>query len=449
MTSSSNVLDKEISKSWEQGTEVEENRTDILADIYLASVEALIKKVNITGVPRQKNIEVSTNPCANGSECSNKVFNNTISLPNSDPGTVKTAGFKELGNYFPKNNDSGKLNSLIVSATTERNLSGAFEVIIDFELLEPRPPNTKITCVAWDNEKKVWSPHGCKWKGPSHEGRCVCSHLSSFGLLMLGHPSDIPGIKELTYIGLSISVVSLVLSLATEMTVWRAVVKSNTLHVRHTAHVNISVCLLVADCCFLASSKPEGISESWCKASVVMKHFCYLAMFFWMLCLSCMLLYKTVFPFYHVSRTNYLRFSMVLGYVCPMIIVAVTFFSVNEGAQGSYFKRETCWLVYAGPLKGSIFSFIIPIGIIFFVNIFSMVVVIIKILDHPKSIEMSRNNEKKAALTVIRSVVLLTPVFGVTWIFGFALRFVDKASETPSVYVLHYTFTVLNSLQVQ
>lgn len=440
LTASSNMLNNETSKSWEQ-----EKQNDTLAGTYLTSVEALIKKTDITNVPNQTYIEVSTKACVNGSDCSNKVFNNTISLANLNLDVVKTAAFRELGNYLPEK-DNQTINSMIVSATT-KDVPANVEVKIDFELLKPRPPNTKITCVAWDNNTKSWAESGCKWKGPNNEKQCVCKHLSSFALLMSKEPISIPGITVVTYIGLSISVVSLILSLAAEMTVWRAVVKTNTLYVRHTAHVNIALCLLVADCCFLGSSKPKT-EAGWCKASAVIKHFCYLAMFFWMLCLSCTLLHQTVFPFHTTSKKSYLRFSMVLGYVCPMIIVAATILANDGGAEGKYFRNDTCWLVYEKSLKGSIFSFIIPIGIIFFINIFSMVVVIIKLLDHPKSVEMSRDKEKKAALTVIRSVVLLTPVFGLTWIFGFAVLLTDT-TQGPIAFAVNYIFTVVNSLQVQ
>ncbi len=406
------------------------------------SVEHLIQVTNTTHVPKKKNIEVATSNCTKMSRCSNEVFNVSVSLESSDPSNVKTAGFKELNNYLPHKNDGYTPNSIVVSATTERKQSNSFEIKITFPLLIPRPRNVAMKCVSWDNITRDWSEDGCKWEG---EGHCTCSHLSSFAILMSKSPLNVSGLTEMTYVGLSMSVTSLVISLLIEAIVWNAVVKTNTLYLRHTAHVNISLCLLVADCCFLASSEPHNISLIWCKTFVVLKHFCYLSMFFWMLCLSSILLHQAVFVFHSVSKRNYLRFSFVLGYVCPLLIVTITFLANKAGAEGLYFSQDTCWLIYSGTMKGSIHTFLIPVGIIVFINVFSMLVVIAKLLDHPKNTEKS--HDKRAALTVIRSVVLLTPVFGVTWIFGFAVMFLDL-TDGDIAYVVNYAFTLLNAFQV-
>ncbi|XP_070834685.1 adhesion G-protein coupled receptor F3 [Chaetodon trifascialis] len=443
LESSSNLLEKSLNKSWETNTD-EGNVS--LAERYLSSVEQLIKMANITGVPKKKNIEVAARNCSQGSQCVNTVFNVTVLLNSPEAGSVKTAGFKELENYLPNNDAKYKPNSIVVSATTESKQSDSFEIKINFQLLEPRPRNVEIKCVSWDNNTGGWSTLGCRWDGPSNEGRCICSHLSSFAVLMSRYPLDIPGITEITYVGLSVSIMSLVVSLVIELIVWRAVVKTNMLHFRHTAHVNISICLLAADCCFLASSKPANISVIWCETFAVLMHFCYLSMFFWMLCLSTMLLHQAIFLFHNVSRKTFLRFSFVLGYVCPLLIVTITFLANKGGAEGLYFSKETCWLVYTGLMSGSILAFVIPVGIIVFINVMSMLVVIMKLLNHPKITESSRDQERRTAVTVVRSVILLTPVFGVTWIFGFAVLLLDLTSGGIA-YAANYAFILLNAFQ--
>uniref|UniRef100_A0A8C4NYK3 Uncharacterized protein n=1 Tax=Dicentrarchus labrax TaxID=13489 RepID=A0A8C4NYK3_DICLA len=339
-------------------------------------------------------------------------------------------------------------NSIVVSTTADNQQRSPVSVTINFQLLKRRPRNVDIKCVYWDENIPGWSPEGCEWQGHYRETECVCQHLSSFAILMSKYPLNIPELTKITYAGLSISVICLVINLLIELTVWSAVVKTNTLYLRHTAHVNISLCLLIADCCFLASSEPKKISEIMCGVFVVLKHFCYLSMFFWMLCLSSILLHQAVFLFHNVSKKNYLRFSIVLGYVCPLLIVAVTLLVYKAGAEGHYFSHETCWLVYDGFMKGSIHTFIIPVGIIIFINIFSMVVVIMKLLDHPKGVDKSHDKEKKAALTVMRSVVLLTPVFGLTWMFGFGVMLLDLTSGIMA-YIVNYIFTLLNAFQVR
>uniref|UniRef100_A0A3Q3R6E1 Adhesion G protein-coupled receptor F3b n=1 Tax=Monopterus albus TaxID=43700 RepID=A0A3Q3R6E1_MONAL len=438
LESSSNMLESSLEQSWKSNP----NKDNLsLAEIYLDSVEQLIDGTSITTVKKKTNIEVAA--CSKPN-CTNTVFNVSVSLGNSDAQNVTTAGFKQLENYWPTSDDERTPNSIIVSTTTDNKQLDSVELQIDFQLLKPRPRNVRIDCVAWDNATRTWSPHGCKWQGSSNEGRCVCNHLSSFAILMSRSQVKVPGINEMTYAGLSVSILSLAISLVIEVIVWSAVVKTSNSHVRHTAHINICLVLLIADCCFLGSSDPNNISEIWCKTLVVLKHFCYLSMFFWMLSLSVMLLHQTVFMFHHVSKNNYLRFSLVLGYVCPFLIVTITALANNGGAEGLYYSRDTCWLIYDGLLKGSIHTFFIPVGVIVFINIFSMGVVILKLLDHPVSTE--NFVEKTATRTVIRSVILYTPIFGVTWLFGFGVMALDLTSGNIT-FAVHYAFTLLNAFQ--
>ncbi|XP_034714095.1 adhesion G-protein coupled receptor F2 [Etheostoma cragini] len=447
LESSSNLLEPSLKESWTLNTG---KSNSLLADSYLNSVEKLIQKTNKNYEIKKNNLEVAASICTEGSKCNNTVFDVTVNLNSPSPGSVKTAGFKELQNYFPEEKDF-EPNSIVVSTTITTTASEQLESVnvnINFQLLKPRPRNVRIKCVSWDNNTRSWSEEGCEWKGSSEESLCTCTHLSSFAILMSRYPTEINGLTDVTYVGLSISVVSLVITMVIELTVWSAVVKTIGSYLRHTVHMHISLCLLIANCCFLASSNPKLLTEMWCKISVLLKHFCYLSMFFWMLCLSSMLLHKTVFPFHQTSKKAYMRFFLFLGYVCPLLIVVITFLGYNGGAKDVYFSSDTCWLRYSGLMKGSIHTFVIPVGIIVFFNVFSMLVVIMKLLDHPINTDKSNEteNEKKAAITALRSVILLTPIFGVTWIFGFAVMVLDLTIGTVA-FVVNYVFTLLNAFQ--
>uniref|UniRef100_A0A3P9H258 Adhesion G protein-coupled receptor F3b n=1 Tax=Oryzias latipes TaxID=8090 RepID=A0A3P9H258_ORYLA len=391
----------------------------------------------------QKNLVVKN---CNNNVCDG-LFNNSVSLHANVNGDIKTVAFKNLQDYLPPNDTNHIINSLVVS--TAADVTGEVMIIINFDLQKQRPRDTELICVYWDNYTHAWSEEGCAWKGPSAEGQCVCNHLSSFAVLMSKTPLRVPALGILTTVGLSISIMSLIINLAIEMIVWQQVVKTNTLYLRHAAQVNISVCLLVADICFLASSKPDdaesnGQTSVWCRIFAVLKHFFYLAMFFWMLALSSTLLHQAVFLFHKVSKKTYLRFSILLGYVCPLLIVFITFLANNAGEEGSYFLSDTCWLVYNGLLKGSIFTFIIPVGVIVFFNTFSMLVVIMKLLEHHKNDDTQIDKEKAAAKTVIRSVVLLTPIFGLTWAFGLMIMILDLTSG-DQVLEENYDFIDINT----
>ncbi|XP_038155476.1 adhesion G-protein coupled receptor F3 [Cyprinodon tularosa] len=440
--SSSHLLNKSLESSW--NATPPENKSSTVAETYMIAVEKFIKRSNITNIPKENLIVDVCNKSAE--TCSVSSFDVTISISNA--GEVKTATFRNLQNYLPYNKNESEPNSIVVSATAENK--SIDHITIEFKLINPRPRNVELKCVFWDTKLKGWSTDGCEWLGPFKESSCVCKHLSSFSILMSKKPLDVPGLTYVTYAALSVSVLSLIINLAIEFIVWSDVVKTSTSYLRHTAHVNISLCLLIADLCFLASSQPKGISDLWCRTSVVLKHFCFLAMFFWMFCLSATLLHRAVFLFHKVSKKNYLRFSLLIGYVCPLLIVFITFLTNNGGAEGMYYSKDSCWLVYAGLFKGSIFTFIIPVGVIVFINIFSMLVVIMKLISHhaeiSKKTDISAEEEKAAAKTVLRTVVLLTPIFGVTWIFGFAMLALDLTSGDIA-YAVNYIFNLLNGFQ--
>uniref|UniRef100_A0A668ASJ4 G-protein coupled receptors family 2 profile 2 domain-containing protein n=1 Tax=Myripristis murdjan TaxID=586833 RepID=A0A668ASJ4_9TELE len=335
---------------------------------YLTSVEKLIEIANITGgIRNTPNVEVNTCNGTLVSGCENNVFNVTVSVDTADPGSVKTAGFKNLVQYLP-------------------------------------------------NKDPLYEP--------------------------------VKFSKEITYIGLSVSIASLILCLIIEIIVWSSVVKTDASYIRHTVHVHITLCLLIADISFLASSFPKKLSESWCQVFVVLKHFFYLSMFFWTMCLSIMVIHQMLFVFHNMGKKMYLGMSYLLGYVCPFLIVFITFITNAGGAEGSYYTHETCWLMYTGSLQGSMHTFIIPLGIIVFVNIFSMLVVIVRLFEQPKNTAGTASKEQGAVKTILRSVVLLTPIFGVTWIFGYSVLAVDLTSGFIA-YAVNYAFIVLNSFLIR
>ncbi|XP_072221946.1 adhesion G-protein coupled receptor F3 [Leuresthes tenuis] len=439
LDSSSHLLNRSLARTWKENRK--ENSS--LAESYLTSVEQLIVKANITNKTSKPNLEVDT---CTGETCNRSVFDVNISLTSSGSGKVKLAGFQQLDGYLPTKTEDDKSTNSIVVVVTKENALEIQSITIDFMLTNSRLRNVELTCVFWDNSSHSWSPNGCEWGGPLDERRCICTHLSAFSILMSKKPLKVPALSQITLVGLSISVASLVISLLIELIVWSKVVKTNTLYLRHAAHVNISVCLLIADCCFLATFEPEHVSERLCVIFAALKHFCYLSMFFWMLCLSSTLLHQAVFLFHKVSKKYYLRFSLVVGYVCPFLIVFVTFLVNKVGAEGSYYSKDTCWLVFKGSMEDSIFTFVIPVGTIVFFNMFSMMVVIIKLLDHHKITQSFDEKEKCAAKTVIRSVILLTPVFGLTWFFGFFVLMFDLTKGLEA-FAVNYIFTLLNSFQ--
>lgn len=435
VSSASNVLND--TEAWKNPV----NDKKDLSIKYLKNIEEIVRNTALSSNEPHKSENVELMRC-NGT-CD--TFNTSVS---TDKGVAVT-GFRNLHQIFPLPGLEEKAisDTTILLVTTNNSSNGTKSVNMYFNYSKTRLPNHEMYCVFWNENNSKWSDDGCKWGGATNAEFCTCNHNSAFTILMSKNEETLPYMKELTYVGLGISVISLVLCLIIEILVWDTVVKSDISNFRHVAIFNIALCLLFAHCGFLASAEPEKTPEQWCSILTVVKHFFFLAVFFWMLCLSFVILHQIIFVFDHLQKRVFWGLSITLGYICPILCVAITFITYNNGEAGEYFSKKTCWLVYKGTLKGSIYAFILPVGTIVFINLFTLAVVIMKIAT-PTVSEAKARDEKEVAKSMIKTIVFLSPVLGITWIFGFFIMNLDL-TQKPWAQVVNYTFTVLNSLQVR
>lgn len=432
--SASNMLDN----TW---TGINESVSFQMSTNYLESVENLVKniKVNQSNGRDTQNLELKF---CRTSECRVSVFNISVKL-NQSCGIMKTLGVKNLMNRLRNNYSDTERTSLLLSATLEGTNESSVDIHLDF----PREKQnyTKPVCVFWNVTGDDWADEGCFLKQSSDDRVvCECNHLTAFSVLMAkGDVSD--GVLEIiTYVGLGVSISSLLIFLLVESLVWSAVVKTGLSLFRHTALVNIAVFLLLADCCFLGTTSPKDLSADMCLALTVCKHLFFLAMFCWMMCLSVMLVHQLIFVFSPLRKRVFMFLSSIVGYICPVIIVGSSYVYCKY-TQKPYYSPDTCWLVYVRILEGSLHAFLIPVGVVILTNLFSMVVVIVTLVRSNVP-DGSKADEKETAKSIIKVVVFLTPVFGLTWIVGYAMLILGEKS--PLFPVFNYSFTILNSFQV-
>ncbi|KAK2879134.1 hypothetical protein Q8A67_019925 [Cirrhinus molitorella] len=437
VSSISNALNE--TKSW---INPETKNTDLSVS-YLKAVEEIISNSNLTSdnLHDFENVKLALCSDSKGAHCG--AFNASVKPDNR----VVVAGFRNLHEILPHYNGNDKLETTILSVTSVNNANenNSISVQMTFDYSKKRLRNHKMYCVFWDENNTKWSSDGCEWGGAEKSELCTCKHNSAFTILMSKTAETLPYMEELTYAGLGVSIVSLVLCLIIEFLVWDTVVKSDISNFRHVALVNICLCLLFAHCAFLVSSDPKAIPVHWCSILTIIKHFFFLAVFFWMLCLSVVLLHQMIFVFDQLRKKVFLLLSVTVGYVCPLICVVTTIITFENAKEGEYYDKNTCWLIYQGMLKGSIFSFVVPALTIVIVNLFTLVVVILKIAT-PTVSESKARDHKDVARSMIKTIVFLTPVLGVTWILGIFVLDLDL-TQKPFAQIVGYLFTSINSLQ--
>ncbi|XP_070588512.1 adhesion G protein-coupled receptor F5 isoform X2 [Erythrolamprus reginae] len=334
------------------------------------------------------------------------------------------------------------VNSLVMTTVINPQINENFQIKMAFAKRERAMSNPQ--CVFWNfslAEGGDWDNTGCETKDDGESVICSCNHTTSFAMLM--SPDQETSLDELTYItyiGLSLSIVSLIICLGIELLVWKSVTKTRIAYMRHVSILNIAVSLLSADICFIVVAATHdqnyAMEGNLCIVATYFVHYFYLCVFFWMLTLGLMLFYHLVFLLHTASKTIMKTIGFCLGYICPLIISAITIGSTLP--YSSYTRKKSCFLNWEE--SKALLALVIPALIIVAINIIVTVVVIAKISRRSIG-EKSINEEKSSLYRIAKSIGVLTPLLGLTWGFGLA----TVVPGSPKVF--HFLFTILNAFQ--
>lgn len=383
---------------------------------------------------------------------------------------ITTIAFSGLNNILPPRESTFNVSVLSNSTNNETivfdNVINGDVVLIkvDQEInnvaLTYEKRNTDLSespqCVFWNFDLLdglgAWDTEGCAFVSDINDTvTCNCSHLTSFSILMSTHvPERIRTLLDImTYIGVGISMGSLVICLIIEGYVWKAVTRNSTALMRHVSIVNTALSLLIADICFIiaasvAKNPAEDLDEDYevplgpCSTATFFMHFFYLALFFWMLVSGMLLFYRTVMVFSHMSKSSMLAIGFCVGYGTPLLIAVVTV--AATASRNVYIRKDyACWLNWTESM--ALLALVIPALTIVFINMIILFVVLYKMLRSGGIGESGQSDEKHTLKVIVRCVLILTPLFGLTWSLGVGTM-VDPTNEG-----IHIAFAFFNSLQ--
>uniref|UniRef100_A0A673BJ12 Adhesion G protein-coupled receptor F7 n=1 Tax=Sphaeramia orbicularis TaxID=375764 RepID=A0A673BJ12_9TELE len=358
---------------------------------------------------------------------------------------ITTIIFSTLDNVLPPRNASFNVSLFNITSneTVFDNTINAAVVLIrvnatinNVTLSYSKKNNSLILntqCVFWNfilfDGIGAWDDEGCTFVSDINDTvTCNCSHLTSFSILMATDiPSSIKDILDvITYVGVGISMASLIICLIIEGYVWKAITRNSTAFMRHVSIVNTALSLLIADI------------FGPCSTATFFMHFFYLALFFWMLVSGLLLFYRTVMVFSHMSKSTMLAIGFSLGYGAPLIIAVITV-AVTASTDGYIRENEACWLRWKD--TKALLALVIPALTIVFINIIIMFVVLVKILRRGVG-DAAQPDEKHTLKVIARCVLILTPLFGLTWALGVGTM------VSPTDKGIHIAFAFFNSLQV-
>uniref|UniRef100_A0A8C0K3G1 Adhesion G protein-coupled receptor E3 n=1 Tax=Canis lupus dingo TaxID=286419 RepID=A0A8C0K3G1_CANLU len=357
------------------------------------------------------------------------------------PSAIAFISYSSLGNitnetFFEEANEKEQvyLNSQVVSAAirSPRNTSLSKSVILSFQQMKMKTSSEKAICVYWKStgEHSQWSRDGC-FLIQANESHtiCNCTHLSSFAVLMaLTEQEDDPVLAVITYMGLSLSLLCLLLAALTFL-LCKAIQNTST-----SLHLQLSICLFLAHLLFLTAIDKTKI-KVLCAIIAGALHYLYLASFTWML-LEGLHLFLTARNLTVVNYSSVNKFMKKLmfpvGYGVPAIIVAIS----AASRPHLYGTSNRCWLNLD---KGFIWSFLGPVCAIICVNL----VIFLLILWILKKKLSSLNSE----VSTIQNIRVLTFkataqlfILGCTWCLGIL-------QVGPAAHIMAYLFIIINSLQ--
>ncbi|KAM7241796.1 hypothetical protein CapIbe_006267 [Capra ibex] len=187
-------------------------------------------------------------------------------------------------------------------------------------------PREKVHCVYWEhgqNGSGHWDTRGC-WVTSTRDNSttCQCTHLSIFAVLMAHYSvqEEDPALTVITYVGLSLSLLCLLLAALTFL-LCKAIQNTSTL-----LHLQLSLCLFLAHLLFLtAFDRTEN--KVLCAVIAGALHYLYLASFTWMLLVGLHLFLSarnlTVVNYSSINR--FMKKAMFpVGYGVPAVIVAIS-----------------------------------------------------------------------------------------------------------------------------
>uniref|UniRef100_A0A3B4TZB3 Adhesion G protein-coupled receptor F5-like n=1 Tax=Seriola dumerili TaxID=41447 RepID=A0A3B4TZB3_SERDU len=372
-------------------------------------------------------------------------LNNVMPLRNS---TFDASLFNATSNETVSDNAINAAVVLVKINATIRNVSLSYDKLNNSLTLNPQ-------CVFWNftlfDNLGAWDDEGCEFVSDKNNTvTCRCNHLTSFSILMATNipPSLRVALDIITYVGVGISLASLVICLIIEGCVWKAITRNSTAFMRHVSIVNTALSLLIADICFLIGAsiaknplenpgEDHAVPLAPCSTATFFMHFFYLSLFFWMLVSGLLLFYRTVMVFSHMSKATMLAIGFCLGYGCPLIIAVITV-AVTAPGNGYIRKFDACWLNWNE--TKALLAMVVPALTIVFINILIVVVVLFKMLRRGTG-TTAHPDEKHTLVVITRCVIILTPLFGLTWSLGVGTM------VSPTNKGIHIAFAFFNSLQ--
>ncbi|XP_065664197.1 adhesion G-protein coupled receptor G4-like isoform X3 [Hydra vulgaris] len=375
----------------------------------------------------------SKNP-ENGSE-SNLPY---ITLPsqlffNKNNTLVYSFIFKQVDLFMNMQNQTGNINSVVLSATLKDVFVNKSNTPIIMRFTKNLNASGNTSCGFFDTKYEVWSTEGCSITNSSLSGViCECDHLTNFALLLnvaqSVDTSNAVFLEIITWIGCGLSIAGLFMTIVS-YSVFSKLRKKLAPKILLSLCVSLMCTLII----FLASETPSKPSLS-CKIVASLLQFFVLSTFFWM-AIEGLNLYRMFVKVFHGSSSSHIFFlkASAFAWGIPFIVsIATAAIKPNSLGPASIDSKvpQVC-VVQGYPFY---FGILLPVCVIMAGNICVLFFVL-------RGVSVNSNiNNKIDIKKKVRIAFACSALLGLTWIF--AILAVGKATA-----VFQWLFCIFNSLQ--
>ncbi|XP_074618184.1 uncharacterized protein LOC141877191 isoform X3 [Acropora palmata] len=301
---------------------------------------------------------------------------------------------------------------------------------LTFRTKNAGPSSTQ--CVFLNSTSRSWSSDGMKLEKnlSSNYTTCLSNHLTSFAVLINYKDKTRPLLSSkeklaldiITKLGCGIGISCLIACILI-FTCIRGLSAT-----RFRIHLNLCIALTGSLVLFISGIEATQI-KGVCIAVAIMLHYFFTASFSWM-CIEAVHLFTKIVSVFNV-QVRRLRYYVAVGWGLPALIVAI---SVSANFNG-YSTPDICWLSLEGSL---IWAFLAPVIIIVLINVAVLIAVIFVRLTLKGN--LLTPNEDKKFVAALKTVVVLFPLLGLSWLFG--LMAILKQSRA-----FLYPFAILSPFQ--
>ncbi|XP_030843769.1 adhesion G-protein coupled receptor G2-like [Strongylocentrotus purpuratus] len=334
-------------------------------------------------------------------------------------------------------------NSPVISLSIGQGKVAALTEFINFTFTTIKSGYVNPKCSFWDEKEEDWSEDGCVLVSGfassderyDEEGvRCACDHLTNFAVIMDIHRQE-PSIKAyniLTYIGCSISIFSLLVTLATYL--W-----NRDLRTKQTNQIFICLCLtllcLYTTFVIMISLDSREVQAGPCGFLTALVQYFVLSSIAWM-GVEGYNTYLIIVKIFNTYIQNFMIKAFLAAWGIPAFIVVLT----GAIARDSYAHDDLCFLQFWAQIGG----LLIPMSIILLINIVIFILVVRQLIRSANiagRVKREAKEERRETIVRVQNAICILLLLGLTWVTGYLLLIPSFSQVAQPIFV------VLNSFQ--